>query len=146
MRRLRQLGKPLCWYEKATFAIPTAINYCKIRNLKTKRTLRQKKTIHPLIILVEVEKEASQVKLQVGLLRKILAWIREASEANPPTTLSQLALMLPPSRRTKSKVTRTWGKLSIMPVTKRANMSTSTPIKSQKPSVGLGNLRVSDWD
>lgn len=39
-------------------------------------------TIHLLIIIGEMEIEASQVKLWVGLLRKILVLIGEANKAN----------------------------------------------------------------
>lgn len=88
-----------------TLAAPIAIDHCssKEKTIKTIRTIRQKSQIYPLGI-VEVEKEASQTKLLVGPLERILGQTKEVNKTNPLITPPQPASMPPPSRKIKRKV------------------------------------------
>lgn len=83
MPGLRQYDKLACWYEKIMHVAATTIDIRKMRNLKTRKTPWLTKTIHLLIIIIEMEIEASQVKLWIGFLRKIFIQIGEANKVNP---------------------------------------------------------------
>lgn len=65
------------------YIAPAVENIEKTKNPRTRRILRQRQIIYLLTIILEIEIEASEAKLWIGLQRKILIQIREASEANP---------------------------------------------------------------
>lgn len=63
-----------------------------MRNPKTKRSPRLRKTIHPLTAIVEIEMEAGQVKPWVGFLRKILEKSIRQSSNTPVTSVDTTAI------------------------------------------------------
>lgn len=62
--------------------------------------------------------EASQAKRWVSLSREISVQTKEANEANPPIFLPT-ALMLPLSKKTRSKLSKTGAKSSVIPTIKK---------------------------
>lgn len=63
MSKLRQLGKLSYWWKITMHAVLMAIDNRKMRNPETKKTLRLRKIMLPLTGIIDVEIEASQIKL-----------------------------------------------------------------------------------
>lgn len=103
MSRPKQVNNPLCLSKKATSITSKTIGHYKTKVPKTKRIPKQKKPITLLLLIkriVEVEMEASWVKLWVGL-RKIFIYVMDPKPNPLVVTPWLLRLILLLSRKIK---------------------------------------------
>lgn len=142
---LKHLTTPLPWCKKPPFSILVNIDQYGAMTIKTKtRILRLRRTtiFHSLIRII-VEIKANQGKLWFRR-RKILVRITRPNKASSPILLPLKVTPLL-SKKTRSRVTTpTWVRSNVTLVIKSAIMPISTLTKSQRTSVGLGDLRFNN--
>lgn len=146
MPRPQPLTKLSLWRAKPTLVVPVNINQCGAMTTGTRtKILRLRKSI-TLYLLTEiiVEIEINQGKPQVRP-RKILIRITRVNKASPLIP-SLLAVTLLLSRKTRSRVTKTWLKSNVTFIRRRIIILMSARAKSWKTSVGLDNLCVGDYN
>lgn len=101
------------------------ISQWRAKNLNTRRTIKLKKIVtllSPIVIVeIKIEVEASWVKLQVDILKKILIWIVESNKANFLTS-KQLVVISLLSKKRKNKMTRFWARLSTTLIKKKSTI------------------------
>lgn len=103
----------------------------KIRNSGISKTLRPRKTISLLLLIIIVKIETSLVKLSVGLLREIFLQIRKANKANSLIP-KQLIVILLLSKRKNTKINSIWARSSVISIRKKLLCQQITIEKAKK--------------
>lgn len=141
MPKQKQLGKSVCWCKKTMGTSFMTISPWNTKVLKTRKTLRLKRIIFlPLIIIIGMT--ASLAKLRVGIIRKILVHMGEASKANL-RTFWQLAITLLLLKKENVRQKDLNQVENYVCQKKDHNLSTYV-IENQKPCVSLNNFCIND--